>query len=200
MSVAREEPYSRAASMSRSQSKRYEQQRRRIDQQETPQPGGDQEPGCSRDHSVERPIADEAAYSARQTAPEYVSVQDRLHPSYSPPRYRYSGYHEESRGPAPVYVDEYGRPVEDYEIIRVPRERGPYLQHPPARYMEYDEHVRYVPASYSRAAPQHYEDRVGRTYIQRQPIARQTAFDTEDAYEPPPEIKLEQQSSVQEGP
>ena len=198
MSVAREEPYSRGASMSRSQSKRYEQQRRRIDQQETPKPSADQDPAYSRDHSVEHAPADEAAYLARQAAREYVSVQDRLHPAYSPPRYRYDGHTEEPRGHASVYVDEYGRPVEEYEIIRVPRDRGLYQQHPPARYFEHEEPVEYVPMSYSRAPPQRYEERLERAYTQRQHIARRPAFDAEEAYEPPPEIKVEP-ASVQEG-
>ena len=70
--------------MSRSQSKRYEEQRRRIDQQETPQPGAEQD---SRDQSVERGPLDEppAPYQPRRPPQDYVSVQDRLHP-YSPPR------------------------------------------------------------------------------------------------------------------
>jgi hypothetical protein len=200
MSVAREEPYSRGPSMSRSQSKRYEQQRRRIDQQETPQPNAEQDPPLSRDPSVERGAAEEAAYASRQAAREYVSVQDRLYPSHSPPRYRYSAYAEDHRGPEPVYVDQYGRPLEDYEYIRVPRERGSYMQHPPARFVEHDEHVQYFPASYGRAQPQRYEDRSGRAYIERQPIGHGMALDAEDGYEPPPpEIKVEQ-PAAQEGP
>ncbi|KAF2681890.1 hypothetical protein K458DRAFT_391402 [Lentithecium fluviatile CBS 122367] len=200
MSIAREEPYSRAASMSRSQSKRYEQQRRRIDQQETPQPIPDQEMAYSRDHSVEHTAVDEAAYQAPQLPREYVSVQDRLHP-YSPPRYRYSGYAEEPRGPAPVYVDKYGRPLEEYEIIRVPRDRGPYTPQPPVRYVERDEHVQYVPISYTRPQPQRYEDRPEYTYYdERQHSARRPVYEAEEAYEPPPpEIKVEQPAPVPDG-
>lgn len=207
MSVAREEPYPRGASMSRSQSKRYEQQRRQINQQETPQPNLDQEQAYSRDHSVERTPADEAVFSARPTAREYVSVQDRLHP-YSPPRYRYEGYPEDHRGPPPFYVDEYDRPVEEYELVRVARNRGPYLQPTPGRYVEHDEQVQYVPISYGRVPPQRYQVRQEYAYYperqpnypERQPAVRGPAFEAaEEAYEPPPDIKVEQPPSVADG-
>lgn len=213
MSVARDEPYSRGASMSRSQSKRYEryeEQRRRIDQQETPQPNADRdyEMAYSRDHSVDQGPPDEAPYQVRQAPREYVSVQDRLH-AYSPPRYRYAPYAEDSR-PPPVYVDEYGQ-LRQYEIIRVPRDprpaRGPYLPHPPAsRYMEHEpEHVQYVPVSYDRPLPQRYESRPDYLYYDEgeremerpPPAARRPAFEPESSYEPPPaEIKVESTAPV----
>ena len=218
MSVARDEPYPRGASMSRSQSRRYEryeQQRRRIDQQETPQPNADRDydPAYSRDQSVDQGPPDDPYYQQIRPAPrEYVPIQDRLHP-YSPSRVRYTGPPEEARGPPPVYVDEYGQPLHEYEIIRVPRDhrpaRGPYLSHPPARYVpEHDsEHIQYVPVSYDRPPlPRHdgrpaeyvyYEER------ERPPPARRPAFEPESEapYEPPPpEIKVESVAPVPDGP
>jgi hypothetical protein len=197
MSIAREEPYARGASMSRSQSKRYEQQRRRIDQQEVPQPNLGREPAYSRDHSVEVAPVDDTTYSTRQAAREYVSVQDRFQP-YSPPRYRSSGHNEELRGPAQVYVDKYGHQVQEYEIIRVPRERGPHIS---TRYAGHEDGVQYVPVSYGHP-PQVYGDRAEYAYYdERQPSARRPTYDAEDAYEPPPppEIKLEQPGTDPEG-
>ncbi|KAF2636601.1 hypothetical protein P280DRAFT_521902 [Massarina eburnea CBS 473.64] len=184
MSVARDEPYSRGASISRSQSKRYEEQRRRIDQQETPQPNAEPEPPFSRDHSVERAPADNAPpHSSRIAGPrEYISVQDRLHPYSSPPRYRYADYPPEDTrgapGPAPVYVDEFGQRVHEYEIIRLPRESRPHHQYMPhhshhhshpsasARYVDHHGHphdpdVRYV--SYDAPPPSHNRAYDGRS-------------------------------------
>ncbi|KAF1996816.1 hypothetical protein P154DRAFT_579453 [Amniculicola lignicola CBS 123094] len=182
MSLAREEPYARGATMHRSQSKRlqrYEDQRRRIDQQETPQPTADRDrdrdrdydPAYSRDQSVEHGPPDEA-YFPPAGRREYIPIQDRPQ-EYLPTRVRYAGPPDDARGPPPIYVDEYGRPIEDYEYIRVPREarpaRGPY-----------NEHVEYVPLGYERpptvaqrfegerAAPYvYYEDGVG---ARRRPV------------------------------
>ena len=148
--------------MSRSQSKRYEEQRRRINQQETPQPGTEQESTFSRDQSVERVPADDAPYHSRRPPREYVSVQDRLHP-YSPPRFRYadSHYEDASHGDsAPRYIDEYGRPLDDYEFVHVPREsrRVSHASHMHGRYVGYQhERVQYIPLSHDRPLPSQHD-------------------------------------------
>ncbi|KAI4658483.1 uncharacterized protein J4E79_006889 [Alternaria viburni] len=71
MSVAREDPYGRGSSMSRSQSRRYEEQKRRIDQQETPQPNAepDYEPAYSREHSLDQSVQDEGFYPPARRHP-----------------------------------------------------------------------------------------------------------------------------------
>jgi hypothetical protein len=193
MSVARDEPYGRGGgpNMSRSQSRRYEEQRRRIDQQETPQPNAEleYEPAYSRDHSVDQ-VSPEDHFYPHQTPREYVSVQDRLHP-YSPPRFRY----DEPRGPPPVYVDEYG-----YEVVRVrgdPRHsRAPYM--PYAQSARYEsERYEYVPVPYERPAPQRYNSRGDYVYYEERerglPRRPGPAPEVEpEIYEPPgPEIKVE---------
>jgi hypothetical protein len=196
MSAARDEPYGRGPSMSRSQSRRYEDTRRRIDQQETPQPNAepDYEPAYSREHSVDQASPEERFYARQQR--EYVSVQDRLHPhAFSPPRYRY----DEPRGPAPVYIDEYG-----YEVVRVrgdPRHsRGPYMpsyHQQPARYEP--ERYEYVPVPYERPPPQRYNSRGEYVYYDERErdraLPRRPAPASEvepEPYEPAgPEIKVE---------
>ncbi|PSN63050.1 hypothetical protein BS50DRAFT_576874 [Corynespora cassiicola Philippines] len=204
MSVARDDPYTRGASIGRSQSRRYEryeEQRRRIDQQETPQPNPEREydPTYSRDQSVDQGPPDEHYLQPARPAPrEYIPIQDRL--PYSPPRYRYAGHPEEPRGPPPVYVDEYG-----YEIIRLPRDhrqpRGPYISHPPsARYMEHDaDHIQYVPVSYDR--PQRYDGRSNEYvyYEEREPLppsARRPTFEPPGSEPPPPPPEIKVESSV----
>jgi hypothetical protein len=194
MSVARDEPYGRGPSMSRSQSRRYEEQRRRIDQQETPQPNAEPEyePAYSREHSLDQ-VSPEDRYYARQMPREYVSVQDRLHP-YSPPRFRY----DEPRGPPPVYVDEYGYPV--MRMRGDPRHsRGPYMSsyQQPARYEP--ERYEYVPVPYERPQPQRYNSRGEYVYYEEREreraLPRRPAPAPEvepEAYEPPgPDIKVE---------
>lgn len=206
MSVARDDPYGRASSMSRSQSRRYEEQRRRIDQQETPQPTTDREyePAYSRDPSIDQPSPEDSFYpQVRQQPREYVSVQDRLHP-YSPPRYRY----DEPRGPQPVYVDEYGQPLHEYEIIRVRGDhrqpRGSYMTHQSPRYEQ--EHYQYVPVSYERPPPQRHSSRPEEYmyYEERErPLSRRPIPEADsEIYEPaPPDIKLEgTPAPVAEGP
>jgi hypothetical protein len=192
MSVARDEPYGRGPSMSRSQSRRYEEQRRRIDQQETPQPNADHdyEPAYSRDHSVENASPDDR-FHPRATPREYVSVQDRLH-HFSPPRFRY----DEPRGPPPVYIDEYG-----YEVVmrREPRHaRGSYAPayHPPPARYEADRYE-YVP--YERPSQQrynsrgeygYYEDRERERILPRRPAPASEA--EPEPYETAgPDIKVE---------
>ncbi|XP_014550739.1 hypothetical protein COCVIDRAFT_114729 [Bipolaris victoriae FI3] len=196
MSVARDDPYGRGSSMSRSQSRRYEEQRRRLDQ-ETPQPNAepDYEPDYSREHSIDQPGQDDGYYPHVRRHPRgYVSVQDRMHshgPAYSPPRYRY----DEPRGPQSVYVDEYGHPIHEYEVIRVrgdPRQRGPYMPHQP-RYEP--EPYGYVPVQYERpphrynSRPEeyvYYEER--ERSVPRRPVPEAES----DVYEPQPtEIKVE---------
>ncbi|KAH7086947.1 hypothetical protein FB567DRAFT_526606 [Paraphoma chrysanthemicola] len=194
MSVAREEPYGRGPSMSRSQSRRYEEQRRRIDQQETPQPNAeyDYEPAYSRDASVDHASPEERIYP-RAAAREYVSVQDRLYP-YSPPRERYY----EPRSSQPVYYDEYG-----HEVVRLrgePRHsRGPYMSYPPpARYEP--ERYEYVPVPYherERPHPPRYNNRGEIMYYEERERAlpRRPAPAPETEPEPyeqaGPEIKVE---------
>ncbi|KAH5637415.1 hypothetical protein HBI37_097570 [Parastagonospora nodorum] len=192
MSVARDEPYGRGPSMSRSQSRRYEEQRRRIDQQETPQPNADHdyEPAYSRDHSVENASPDDR-FHPRPTPREYVSVQDRLH-HFSPPRFRY----DEPRGPPPVYIDEYG-----YEVVmrREPRHaRGSYApayHPPPARYeadrYEYLPYERPHPQRYnSRGEYAYYEDRERERILPRRPAPASEA--EPEPYETAgPDIKVE---------
>jgi hypothetical protein len=190
--VPREEPYGRGVgpNMSRAQSRRYEEQRRRIDQQETPQPHADPEyePAYSRDHSVDQAPLNEHFYP-RQTSREYISVQDRLHP-YSPPRFRY----EEPRGPPPVYIDEYGYEV---RVRGDPRQsRTPYMPYPqPSRYEH--ERYEYIPVPYERPAPYRYNSRGEHVYYEERERAlpRRPAPTTEveaEVYEPAgPEIKVE---------
>lgn len=85
MSVAaREDPYGRAPSITRSQRSRYEEQRRRIDEAETPQPTTERdrayEPAYSRDHSIDHVSPEETFYPNSRPPPRgYVSVQDRAH-------------------------------------------------------------------------------------------------------------------------
>jgi len=198
MGVARDEPYSRGASMSRSQSKRYEEQRRRIDQQETPQPHAEHDLPYSRDHSVEHGLVDDSAHKARRPPRGYVSVQDRLQP-HSPPRYRYAEYADEPRGHPPVFVDEYGQPIDEYEIIRVPRDSRPpresYVAHAHRRYVgPATEQVQYVPLSYERPLPRQYESAPGYVYLEEpdhHPLPTRPDYEPDAPYEPPPEIKVE---------
>lgn len=194
LGAAREEPYTRGFSMSRSQSKRYEEQRRRIDQQETPQPGAEQESTYSRDQSIERGVAEEAPLQPRRPPQDYVSVQDRLH-HYSPPRMRYANndYMKEPHGGRPpMYVDEYGRPLDEYEVIQVPREPRP-MRHGYERYVEYEpEHVQYVPVAYQRPHSRQYQrvpDYVYHEGRERPLPPRRPVYEPEEP--PPPAIKVE---------
>lgn len=200
MSVAREEPYSRGASISRAQSKRYEEQRRRIDEQETPQPNADREE-YSRDHSMERVPADDPAHTGRPVPRgEYVSVQDRLNPMSSP-RYRYTRYSEEAPRPGPIYIDEQG-----YEVVRIPRESHPARGTYGPEYLEHEhDNVRYVPVPYERPySHSHRYDDAQRVYYderERLPSARKPSYVPEVAYEPSlPEIKVESVAPVTEAP
>ncbi|KAJ9648367.1 hypothetical protein H2199_001221 [Coniosporium tulheliwenetii] len=89
-----------------------------------------------RDRSVAHPEHDEAAQAARQASHppprEYIPMEEptRYSPAEAPVRYRYAE-------PPPIYVDEYGRPI---EVVRV---REPY---PPTRYISEQDRlpVRYV--------------------------------------------------------
>jgi hypothetical protein len=197
MSVARDE---RGPSMSRSQSRRYEEQHRAIVQQETPQPNAEPEyePSYPREHSIDHVSPDERFY-ARQMPREYVSVQDRLHPHpyphprphpYSPPRYRYDDTH-------PVYYDDIG-----YEVVRVRGEPRPYR---PAHARYEQERYEYVPVPayerererpmpqrYNSRGEYYYEDRERERALPRRP-APATAMEVEaEPYEQPgPEIKVE---------
>ena len=165
MSVAaRDDAYGRAPSITRSQRSRYEEQRRRIDEAETPQPTTERdrtyEPIYTRDHSVDHVPPEEAFYPPARPPPrDYVSIQDRAH-HFSPPRYH---RYDEPRGPPqPMYYDDYGRP--EYEIVRVrsgdyrqPRPyMGDYRQSGPARYETY--HDAYV---YERPPHQRYSNYPG---------------------------------------
>jgi hypothetical protein len=194
MSVAREtretreDPY-RAPSISRSQSRRYEEQRRRIDQQETPQPGMDARyDGAprSRDHSVDQP---DDVYPAGPHARDYVSIQDRSY-AFSPPR-----YFNEPRGPAPVYVDEYGQPVHEYEIVRVRGDTRPPRPYAHAAPAHYGPDYPYAPV-YDRPPTQRY-DRPGEYvyYEERErqrPLPRRPAFEAEaEPFEQQVGIKVE---------
>ncbi|KAF2187107.1 hypothetical protein K469DRAFT_570881 [Zopfia rhizophila CBS 207.26] len=218
MSVARDEPYARGASMSRTQSRRYEryeEQRRRIDQQETPHPDRDYDPTYSRDQSVDQGPPDDPYYHQIRHAPrEYVPVQESLHP-YSPARYRYTGPPEDARGP-PIYVAKYGQPVHEYEIIRVPRDprqpRPQYLSHPPARYVpeHHSDHIQYVPVPYDRAPPTHLprgaDPRYDRPssyvyYEEREMPPRRPEFEPEgEPYDPPEVVTAETKPPVAAAP
>ncbi|KAH7379208.1 hypothetical protein DE146DRAFT_774031 [Phaeosphaeria sp. MPI-PUGE-AT-0046c] len=198
MGVARDEPYGRGPSMSRSQSRRYEEQRRRIDQQETPQPNAEPEyePVYSREHSVDH-VSPDDRYYARHAPREYVSVQDRSH-HYSPPRYH---RYDEHRLPPPVYYDEYGYPVA--RMRGEPRHsRGPFLvpYQQPARYEP--ERYEYVPVPYERSPPQRYNSRGEYVVYEERERERERALPRRpapapevepEAYEPPPgpNIKVE---------
>lgn len=194
MNVAARED--RGSSMSRSQSRRYEEQRRRIDQQETPQPGTipEHESIYSRNVSVEHPSPETGFYQPARRAPrEYVSVQDRSH-QYSPPRFRYEDYHG---SPHTVYLDQYGHPVHDYEVVRVRADHrqthGPYMHQAP----QYEpEHYQYVPVPYERPPPQRYHSREQHYayYDERErPIPRRPAPKSEPDFNEAlaPEIKVE---------
>jgi hypothetical protein len=193
MSVAREtreDPY-RASSISRSQSRRYEEQRRRIDQQETPQPGMDaryEGNPRSRDHSVDQP---DDVYPPGPHARDYVSIQDRSY-HFSPPRYL-----NEPRGAGPVYVDEYGQPVHEYEIVRVRGDTRPQRQYGHAAPAHYGPDYPYAPV-YDRPPAQRY-DRPGeyvyyeeRERERQRPLPRRAAFEAEaEAFEQQVGIKVE---------
>jgi hypothetical protein len=205
MSVAREEPYARGASIGRAQNRRYdryEETRRRIDQQEIPQPKAerDYDAAYSRDQSVDQGPPDDHYYPpVARPAREYIPIQDRLHPS--PSRIRYSGPSDEGRGPPPVYVDEFGQPMHEYEYVRVPRDHGP--ARPSSRYAsEHD--FQYVPVSYERPPLPRHEGRPGEYvyYEERERVlpARRPVYEAEEAaYEPPPDIKVEGGAPVAEG-
>ncbi|KAF3001485.1 hypothetical protein E8E13_008680 [Curvularia kusanoi] len=203
MSVAaRDDHYNRAPSITRSQRSRYEEQRRRIDEAETPQPTTERdrtyEPAYSRDRSVDHTAQEEHFYPPGRPAPrDYVSVQDRNH-HFSPPRYHHR--YEDPRGPPqPIYYDDpYGQP--EYELVRVrgdyrqPRPYvGDYRQPGPARYEPYHD-----PYMYERPPPQrynsrpeeyvYYEDRERERLPPRRPVNEPDA----EALEPPPVgVKIE---------
>jgi hypothetical protein len=214
MSVAaRDEPYGRAPSITRSQRSRYEEQRRRIDEAETPQPTTERErayePAYSRDHSVDHAVPEDSFYPQPRPPPrDYVSVQDRAH-HISPPRYH---RYDEPRGPPPpMYYDDYGQP--EYEFVRVRGDyrqpRGPYMgdyrQPGPARYEP--EHYPYIPISYERPPNQRYNSRPEEYvyYEERErPLPRRPALEPEAEIAEPmhPGIKVEvaTPAPIPEGP
>ena len=156
MTVARDEqPYPR--SVSRTQSRRYsryEEQKRRLDQADTPQanPDADYDRGYSRDHSLDRQ-AEPAYHNIRHGSREYIPIEDPAG-SYPPVHYRVAP--GPPHGAPPSYVDQYGQPV---ELVRVHRDPRPYVGHPPTtRYVpepNSDHHIQYVPLSYDRGHPPH---------------------------------------------
>ncbi|KAL5114724.1 hypothetical protein ACEQ8H_007393 [Pleosporales sp. CAS-2024a] len=191
MSVARDEPYRRVPSMSRSQSRRYDEQRRIFDQ-EAAQLNAEPDYGAAypRDHSVDKPSSEDRFYP-RQNPREYVSVQDRVH-HFSPPRFRY----DEPRGPPPVYIDEYGYEVVMRRDARHTRDQyGPAYHQPPTRY----EPERYDYVHYERPPPQRYNSRGEYVYYEERErervLPRRPAPGPEvkgEMYEPArPDIKLE---------
>ncbi|EON62038.1 hypothetical protein W97_01257 [Coniosporium apollinis CBS 100218] len=119
---------------------RYEVQRRRLDRERSRSPSRLAEPELEahqyRDRSVAHPEHDEAAQAARQSSHppprEYIPMEEpaRYSPAEPPVRYRYAE-------PQPLYVDEYGRPI---EVVRV------HEHHPPARYISEQDRIpiRYV--------------------------------------------------------
>ncbi|KAJ4406728.1 hypothetical protein N0V91_004418 [Didymella pomorum] len=201
MSVAaREDPYGRATSITRSQRSRYEEQRRRIDEAETPKPTTERdrayEPTYSREHSVDHASPEHFYPPARPEPRGYVSVQDRTH-HFSPPRYH---RYDDPRGPPPpVYYDDgYGQP--EYEIVRVrgdyrqPRPyMGDYRQPAPVRYEPYHD-----PYMYDRPPPQRYNSRP-EEYVyykdrerERPPPRRHVNEPEAELAEPPPVgVKIE---------
>ncbi|KAJ4355193.1 hypothetical protein N0V95_003153 [Ascochyta clinopodiicola] len=198
MSVAaRDDSHGRAPSITRSQRSRYEEQRRRIDEAETPQPTTERDRAYelpySRDHSVDHASPEESFYPPVRPPPRgYVSVQDRAH-HISPPRYH---RYDEPRGPPPMYYDEYGQP--EYEIVRVrgdyhqPRPyMGDYRPAGPARYEPYHD-----PYMYERPPPQRYNSRPDEYVYEDRPrerLPRRPAHEPEaEPLEPPPVgIKVE---------
>lgn len=196
MSVAaRDEHFGRAPSITRSQRSRYEEQRRRIDEAETPQPTteGDRtyERTYSRDRSVEHAAPDDHFYPSARPAPrEYVSVQDRAH-HFSPPRYH---HYEERRGPPPpMYY-----PEPEYEYVRVRseyRQPRPYMaeyrQPGPVRYEPYhDPYVYERPPQRHNSRPEeyYYEDRERDRPLPRRPVHEPEP----EPLEPPPVgVKIE---------
>lgn len=201
MSVAaREDPYGRAPSITRSQRSRYEEQRRRIDEAETPKPTTERdrayEPTYSREHSGDHASPEHFYPPARPEPRGYVSVQDRTH-HFSPPRYH---RYDDPRGPPPpVYYDDgYGQP--EYEIVRVrgdyrqPRPyMGDYRQPAPVRYEPYHD-----PYMYDRPPPQRYNSRP-EEYVyyedrerERPPPRRHVNEPEAELAEPPPVgVKIE---------
>ncbi|KZM26326.1 hypothetical protein ST47_g2546 [Ascochyta rabiei] len=182
---ARDDPYGRAPSITRSQRSRYEEQRRRIDEAETPQPTTERDrahgPTYSRDHSVGHASPEESFYPPVRPPPRgYVSVQDRAH-HISPPRYH---RYDEPRGPPPpIYYDEYGQP--EYEIVRFrgdyhqPRPyMADYRQPGPARYEPYHE-----PYVYERPPPQRYNSRPD-DYVYYEDRQRERPLPGRPAHEP----------------
>lgn len=172
MSAAREEPYARGNSITRSHSRyerrydRYDEQRRRLDQ-ETPQPSADPEPErhYSRDHSVDQGYPEDPYHhQIRHSRREYIPIDDPVPPI----RYRYTG--DQADAPPSTFVEDYDEP--HYQYVRVHREprevRAPY-PHPTNRYVsdrppgESDHLIQYVPVSYNRdtlhRGDPHYDDR-----------------------------------------
>lgn len=201
MSVAaRDDHFGRAPSITRSQRSRYEEQRRRIDEAETPQPTTERdrtyEPPYSRDHSVDHASPEDHFYPPARPAPrDYVSVQDRNH-HFSPPRYH---RYEDLRGPPqPIYYDDpYGQ--QEYEIVRVRdgyRQPRPYMgdyRQPGARYEPYHD-----PYIYERGPPHRYDSRPEEYvyYEERQrdrPLPRRPVNEPDaEPLEPPPVgVKIE---------
>jgi hypothetical protein len=162
MTVARDEPpYSR--SNSRTQSRRYsryEEQRRRLDQEETPQPNQEMEyeRGYSPDRNMDRGHLERSYRPARPGLREYVPIGEDPQVPYPPVRYRFTA--GPALDPPPEYVDQYGRPVHEYELVPVHRDtRTPRVEHgphAPTRYVpEQDSgEIQYVSVSYERGAPQ----------------------------------------------
>lgn len=172
MSVARDEPYARGQSITRTHSRygrerkyeRYEEERRRLDQ-ETPQPNAEPEPEgpYSRDRSVDQAYPDDPYYhQIRHSSQEYIPVNDRA--SYPPVRYRYDG--APSDVPPPTFINEYGEPIQYVRVQRAPRViRASY----PTQYVsgrphpgEPDHPVEYAPASHNRGPVRPYVYHEGR--------------------------------------
>jgi hypothetical protein len=155
MSAAREDPYARGNGIQRSHSRyerryeRYEEQRRRLDQEgKTPAPATGEDRERERDRERSRVSVDEHSgyaddpyyHQLRHSSREYVAVGDNRRASGPPPTRYVSRFATESAdAPPPQYVDEFGEPV---QYVRV---REAY----PPRYDD-RERIEYVPVAYER--------------------------------------------------
>ncbi|KAF2200406.1 hypothetical protein GQ43DRAFT_418066 [Delitschia confertaspora ATCC 74209] len=172
MSVSRDEPPS-SRSLSRTQHRRYsryEEQRRRLDQAETPQPNleTDYDRVYSRDQSLDRGHPGDRYYNqALDVSHEYRPIDADPRPI----RDRYGA--GLSMEPAPIFVNEYGQRVQGYEVIRIHDPIPPgseYAARHTARYApEYGPNpIQYAPVAYDRAPPPHGPRSADSRYYERE--------------------------------
>ncbi|KAF2278220.1 uncharacterized protein EI97DRAFT_431486 [Westerdykella ornata] len=202
MKVVRDDPYGRGSHGGRSQNKRYEryeEQQRRFEQEEIPS-GHDRTADRHPENPTVRRMYPAEPYTAplRRLSREHLPHDNRTPPP-PPPRHPYTRSPEHHGGPSPVYYDQYGRPLYEYEIVHVAddsRLRRP-LYPPESYYVEHDS-GRPQLIAWDVPPPRHqsrgheyvyYEDR-GHSIPAGHPVPdphrKAAVYDP-----PPPEIKVE---------